>query len=235
MSKYTTQLRWIVEQEQGQVPFSEETRYTDATFKKLGLSEYPIFDEDYRPLLNAKIIDHFYFREIGFETAAQFAWYMRRTLNEIMPYYNEMYVTQAMIDDPLSDYDMGYSESWDAHVEDDGTIQDNGSDSNSGETHSRDVYQDTPMSLLSNVGSPSVVDLDYATNVTYDDAASSSSGTHYKTKTLDTDRNDHGWRVHDEKGRRKSQSKLMQEYRDVFKNIDLEVIEELETLFMGLW
>lgn len=235
MSKYTTQLRWIVEQEQGQVPFSEETRYTEATFAKLGLSEYPIFDEDYRPFLNGKIIDHFYFREIGFETAAQFAWYMRRTLNEIMPYYNEMYVTQAMIDDPLSDYDMSYKESWDTHGEDDGTVKNDNANTRDGENHSRDVYQDTPMSLLSNVGSPSVEGLDYATNVTYDDASSHNFEENHHVRTLDTDRHDHGWRVHDEKGRRKSQSKLMQEYRDVFKNIDLEVIEELETLFMGLW
>lgn len=215
MSKYTTQLRWIVEQTQKQVPFSDAVRYTQNTYVKLGLNEYPIFDEAYRKQLNDKIIDHFFFREIGFETAAQFQWYVRRTMNEIMPYYNEMYITQAMIDDPLTDYDGGYKERW---TEDSETA-------NEAEAHSRDVYQDTPMSLLSNVGSPSVEGLDYATNVTYDDSNNESSGT----------RNDKGDKVHEELGRRHSQSYLMKEYREVYKNIDMEVIEELETLFMGLW
>lgn len=223
MSKYTTQLRWVVEQEQGKVPYDEETRYRESTFRKLGLMEYPIFDEDYRTLLNSKIVDHFYFREIGFETFGQFAWYMRRTMNEIMPYYNEMYVTQGLLIDPLTDRDMGYRESWDINVNDSGTT------SSDNESHNRNVYQDTPMSLLSNVGAPSVENMDYATNVTYDDSTSESSGEHER------DKHDVGWKVHDEKGRMHSQSYLLKEYRDVFKNIDMEVIEELETLFMGLW
>lgn len=75
------------------------------------------------------------------------------------------------------------------------------------------------MSLLSNTGSPSIEDLDYATNVTYDDASGESN-----------------WdKSHKELGRRHSQSYLMKEYREVYKNIDMEVIEELETFFMGLW
>ena len=223
MSKYTTQLRWIVEQEQGDVPYSHDERYIEKTYKKLGLDEYPIFDETYRQYLNDKIIDHFYFREIGFETVALFSWYMRRTLNEIMPYYNEMYVTQGLLVDPLTDRDASYRESWNID------IADRGKSSNANDNHARNVYQDTPMSLLNNVGAPQVENLDYATNVTYDDANGKSSG------TRENDRNDAGWKVHDEKGRYHSQSYLLKEYRDVFKNIDMEVIDELETLFMGLW
>ena len=227
MSKYTTMLRWIVEQEQGKVPSSSSTRYTKATYKKLGLNEYPIFDESYRSHLNDKIIDHFYFREIGFETAAQFAWYMRRTMNEIMPYYNEMYIAQAKIDDPLSNIGRNWRESWNQDVADTGNVKNKVSTTD----NNRNVYQDTPMSLLSNSGSPSVEDMDYATNVTYnDDRASSDS-----TRTLNTNRNDEGWRVHEESGRTKSQQELMKEYIDFFMNIDMKIINDLETLFMGLW
>jgi hypothetical protein len=41
----------------------------------LGLKDYPIFDESYRDALNKKILDHFRFREIGFETPARFKFY----------------------------------------------------------------------------------------------------------------------------------------------------------------
>ena len=227
MSKYTTMLRWIVEQEQGNVPASSSIRYTNATYKKIGLDKYPIFDETYRKTLNDKIIDHFYFREIGFETAEQFAWYLRRTMNEIMPYYNELYLAQMKMDDPLTDIARNWKESWNQDIADTGNVNNkvNSTDNN------RNVYQDTPMSLLNNTGHPSIEGLDYATNATYnDDVASSDS-----TRTMDTNRNDSGWRVHDESGRNRSQAALMKEYMEVFVNIDMKIIKDLENLFMGLW
>lgn len=215
MSKYTTQLRWIVEQEQGDVPYSADERYLQRVYKKLGLTEYPIFDEAYRKPLNDKIIDHFFFREIGFETAAQFAWYMRRTMNEIMPYYNELYIALTKIDDPLTNRALKYHETWDR----------NNVGNTESDNHGRSVFQDTPMSLLDNKSAPTVQGLDYATNVTYDD------------NSAESDRKDHdyGWRNHDETGRTKSPAELMKEYIEMFVNIDMKVIGDLEKLFMGLW
>lgn len=227
MSKYTTMLRWIVEQEQGKVPASTSTRYTNATYKKIGLDKYPIFDESYRKTLNDKIIDHFYFREIGFETCAQFAWYLRRTMNEIMPYYNELYLAQMKMDDPLTDIARNWKESWNQDIADTGDVKNkvNTTDNN------RNVYQDTPMSLLKNTGHPSIEGLDYATNATYNDDKATSDA----TRTLNTNKNDKGWRVHDESGRNHSQAALMKEYMEVFVNIDMKIIKDLENLFMGLW
>lgn len=235
MSKFTTQLRWIVEQEQGQVPYSDSIRYTDATYKKIGLAEYPIFSEQHRKVLNDKIIDHFYFREIGFETCAQFAWYMRRTMQEIMPFYNEMYEAIELIDDPMTNIAHNWKETWDVDIADTGTVRNNGTTDTDSEMHDRNVFQDTPMSLLSNTGSPSIEDLDYATNVTYDDVNSTSGTRNDSTRTNDLKRDDSGWRKHDETGRTKSQAELMKEYMDWFVNVDVKIIDELETLFMGLW
>ena len=79
MSVYTTQLRWIV-----------ENGYD------LGMKDYPIFDETHREELNKKIIDHYYLREIGFETVGLFKRHLNVRLNEIMPYYNELYKTIAV-------------------------------------------------------------------------------------------------------------------------------------------
>ena len=74
MSKYTTELRYLV-----------EAGYD------LGLNDYPIYSEDYRPKLNDKIIKHYYFREIGCETFGQWRMRLDTKLNEIMPYYNTLY------------------------------------------------------------------------------------------------------------------------------------------------
>ena len=247
MSKYTTQLRWIVDTLGEGLPVPEGQLYADNVYKGLGLDKYPIFDEVYRSTLNDKIINHYYFREIGLETAAQFAWYMRQTMWEIMPYYNELYKTQNMIDDPLSDYARKMRESWDADIKDTGSVENartGGTTTTTtadGTSHNRNVYQDTPMSILSNIGAPSVEGLDYATTVTYDDGSTSDKGTsetdrhEQDTRTMNTDRNDSGWRARDESGRNKSQAALLKEYRDLYVNIDVEIIKDLEDLFMKLW
>lgn len=57
----------------------------------LGLTGYPIFEEDYRDVLNQKIVDHFYTREIGAETAGEFVVTINRRLNEGMAPINAVY------------------------------------------------------------------------------------------------------------------------------------------------
>ena len=251
MSKYTTQLRWIVEQISQGLPKPRNHEYNDAVYKYIGLNQYPIFDEEYRATLNDKIIDHFYFREIGFETAAQFAWEMRRTMNEIMPYYNQLYQKQALIDDPLNDFSRIYNEEWGADRHDSNTVvntntrktEEDETTQNTSTDHNRNVFQDTPMSLLSNNGSPSVEGLDYATTVTYDDGSGTVNGSKSNDRDEsenlkredDLNRNEEGTKIHDEVGRNRSQSQLYEEFKKAYVNIDLEIINDLETLFMGLW
>ena len=109
MSKYTTQLRWIVKQLSSGIDVPEGQEYPDAVYQYIGLNRYPIFNESYRKPLNDKIIDHFYFQEIGFETPAQFARMMRRTMNEVMPRYNRLYEMDALtieeeVGIPISDF-----------------------------------------------------------------------------------------------------------------------------------
>ena len=88
MSKYTTELRYIIE----------------SGYKLNALSSYPIFDENYRSVLNQYILNHFWMREIGFETVGEFDLYLGNTLNEIMPYYNGMFKMAMSEIDPLTNY-----------------------------------------------------------------------------------------------------------------------------------
>lgn len=55
------------------------------------LNEYPIFDEEYRTILNEKIINHYRFREIGFYSPDKFNYKLYVKLNEILPFYNVIY------------------------------------------------------------------------------------------------------------------------------------------------
>ena len=66
----------------------------------LPLNSYPIFEEEYRQRLNTKIIDHYYFNEIN-GTPDRFSFYLRRKLNEVMPYFNQLYQSECIKFNPL--------------------------------------------------------------------------------------------------------------------------------------
>lgn len=85
MGEYTVSIRYLVERGY-----------------PLALDQYPIFSEEYRPYLNQKIIDHFFFREIGQETPDRFNFFLRRKMNEIMPYYNKLYESTLIEFNPLA-------------------------------------------------------------------------------------------------------------------------------------
>ena len=74
----------------------------------IGLDDYPIFDEEYRRGLNTKIVEHFYYREIGQETPELFKRFLNRRMNEVMPYYNLLYESnlRALQHDPFINSDM---------------------------------------------------------------------------------------------------------------------------------
>lgn len=109
MSKYTTEVRFICEQYAG---LSESEGYSSvasiiekARAKVFNFS-YPIYDEAYRSVLETKILKHFYTREIGFETAALWQLWLDKRMNEIMPYYNQLYKSETLEFNPFYDVDL---------------------------------------------------------------------------------------------------------------------------------
>lgn len=231
MSKYTTELRWIV-----------ENGYD------LQLNEYPIFDENYRQKLNQKIINHYYFREIGFETVGLFRFYLKQTMNEIMPYYNQLYQSALLEIDPLNT--INFTETLTRtkigndtkNFNEDTTVNSNG-DSNSNSTKStnfKDVESDTPQGMLSIGSIEGELYASYARISKNEDTTSSTA--HQETTDTQKRKNDEKINREDnenytrtEKGNRESQSELLMKYRQTFLNIDMQVINELNDLFMGLY
>lgn len=227
MSKYTTQLRFPVEQFLSEAGLDNSEENWESIYQRLGLHDYPIYDESHRKILNDKIIRHFYFREIGQETFGQFKFMLRRTMHEIMPYYNLLYPVLDQIR-PL----VGYSRDWDENWNVDNTDEwSNQNESNSsGNSSNENIFQDTPMNLLE---SDSVKNLEYATNVTYNNSEDSSQAG--GNAHGDDAKNELGEKHHRQLGTNTSESELFLKYQEAVKNIDLQVIKELETLFMGLW
>ena len=104
MSMYTTELRYICETmtEEPLENFDnlKGVRRIDAIIDSSKGNifdfDYPIFDEAYRGILEKKIIRHYYTREIGAETFGLFQLYLSDKMNEIMPYYNQLYASELL-------------------------------------------------------------------------------------------------------------------------------------------
>lgn len=109
MSKYTTEVRFICETESGlkdSVGYNDIDSVIQKALPKIFDFDFPIFDEDYRNILETKIIKHYYTREIGAETYGLWKFWLNTRLNEIMPLYNKMYLANNLDYDILGDTDL---------------------------------------------------------------------------------------------------------------------------------
>lgn len=242
MSKYTTEVRFICETLAGLTEsegFDSIDDIIEKSYAKFFDFDFPIFDEEYRPILEKKIIRHFYTREIGDETVGLFMLHLSAKLNDIMPYYNQLYKSELIELNPITDvsYSKSGSESISASESTLSSLSTSENNSTS-EYHSNsmwNMYQDTPQNQLAGVES-----LEYLTNATLDkdhgQSASNNRTDVTSTGKGSLDRTDFKRYFEKFEGyRNNNPSKLLSDYRDTFLNIDLMIIGELEKLFFQLW
>nr|DAU03927.1 MAG TPA: Lower collar protein [Caudoviricetes sp.] len=109
MSKYTTEVRFICETAAGlreSEGLSSVKQILTAAVPKVFDFDFPIFDESYRNVLETKILRHYYTREIGLETVGLWKLKLETKLNEIMPYYNQLYKSELLEFNPFYDVDL---------------------------------------------------------------------------------------------------------------------------------
>ena len=212
MSKYTTELRFICETSAGLTDsegYTSTKEIIEKSRKKIFDFDYPIFDENYRSVLETKIIKHYYTREIGAETVGLWKFWLDERMNRIMPYYNQLYKSELLDFNPLYDTDIttdsNRKEKHEENTTDSNVRTDNLASSNtrtddlktsnehedhdtdSGTNDSLQAYSDTPQNGLTGV-----TNLNYLTNATKN--TGSDSNTHnndgsYETKNTGTQTN----------------------------------------------
>lgn len=109
MSKYTTEVRFICEEAAGltsSVGYLGVNDVINTALPKVFNFDFPIFDEAYRPILEKKILKHYYTREIGLETVGLWKLFLDTKLNEIMPFYNQLYKSELIEFNPMYDVDL---------------------------------------------------------------------------------------------------------------------------------
>lgn len=307
MSKYTTEVRFICETAAGLETSQGYTSVNKIIEKALPTVfdfSFPIFDENYRSVLETKILKHYYTREIGLESVGLWKLKLETKLNEIMPFYNQLYKSELLDFNPFYDVDLtrdhklnktentkqtGVEEvdsTKNGSVTDETNTEENGNQNSTSDTNINnttgstseetagntkthyDKYSDTPQGSLQNVQNDTYLtnarminDTDNQTGkttVTGNDESKGSTTSNTDTNnTVDTTRNidtsdrenrnttqsasrdltsldDYLEHVKGKNGGA-SYSALLNEYRQTFLNIDIQIINELDELFMLLW
>lgn len=107
MSKYTTEVRYICENYAGETEsqgYDSVQTILDNSWDKVFDFDFPIFDEEYREPLCKKILKHYYTREICEETVGLWKLRLDARMNEIMPYFNQLYNSELVSIAPLVNY-----------------------------------------------------------------------------------------------------------------------------------
>lgn len=186
----------------------------------IGLVEYPIFEESHREVLNKKILARYWMQEIGQESIELFVFFLNRRMNEVMPYFNQLYESEKLTFNPLTTTKMESTST--STGENESTAK--AESTNAVENKSRSVNSETPQTVLMDNG-------DYATAIADLIGTSDNTGDS-STESLDKSTGEQHNVIEGYQG---TPSQLLNEYRATFLNIDLMVLESLTDLFMLIW
>lgn len=202
----------------------------------IGLDSYPVLGEPYRTRLNDKIVDQYLNREIGQETVSLWRHAMRRKMAQIMPYYNKLYATETLIVDPLRTVDLHTLTVDDRSGEstsDTGAVSEGESNSTTDtESSGSNLSSEMPQTFIAEDGN-------YATSGGKTRADAKAESNSKETSKADT-KTEAATTAHDVMdsrvtGFQGSQAQLIEDFRATILNIDMQIVNELEPLFMGIW
>lgn len=253
MSKYTTEVRFICENSAG-LSESESADNVDSIldkcWNKVFNFDFPIFDENYRQVLCRKILKHYYTREIAHETIGRWKLALNAKLNEIMPYYNQLYKSELLEFNPFYDVDLtrsregsGTSNKTSNNTEtNSGTSKNVSSGSGRSNTDTLNRFSDTPQNSMDTQGIADSVPLTTVTKVNEDNTTTNESTdtlTRNDSKTGNGTENINSTDKYIEtvKGKQGTEnySSLLKKFRETFLNIDMMIIEDCSDCFFTLW
>lgn len=205
MSKYTVELRELLK---------------DGFFKDKideALSKYPLYTAvvnsrlseviPTREELNEKLLNHYKYREIGFETPGRFLDELEKVMIEIMPFYNQRFRTVEImvnIEDPFGNVDVTetFVEERTNKASSKGsstnktTTTDKNNSSSSSESNSKTIFAEAPQNELTNIPAEKIDEVNNANNVQWgkdkNTATGNSSGESQQDTTATGDSSSEG-------------------------------------------
>lgn len=209
---------------------------------KLWDFEYPSYYKgEAKTEFEKKVVDHFYFRQIGQETIGRFLHQFRAKIREIMPYYIQMYKSVEVmegIEDPFGNVDITESftqtKTGTSCGSSESSSSSEGNATKTGSENGSQKFSDTPQGSISNLDN-------YLTNATVNQSSvsdsenqsSSASGTSQSSGETSEELT----HTFTKKGNQgvNTYAHDMIEFRQSFINVDMMIINELNPLFLGVY
>ena len=228
MASYTVELRKLIDL------YGRDT--VEGWFKNYNLAYYltPVqieqiekFNVWSKDRLATKIVDHYYMREIGFETPTLFEHYAKVTMQEIVERYLPKIYSNFLEYDPLSNVD--FTETYTREIA--GTSEGKSNSNSQNNASGLSIINDTPQTRINKqdldtgVYASNVSQSDTESNVSDETNANSSSNT--LEKFTRHEEGDNGVII--------TNQRLVKEFREIIVAIDEEIINELGKLFMAIY
>ena len=249
MAKYTLELRELFTPIKFN-PTLYNREDVEQWFKNYELSDY-LTQEQIQTINNAgvwnknklakKLVDHYYMREIGFETPMLFQHYVKVTMQEIMEYYLPLIYSASVKYDMLVNVD--YTETFQRTAEKetniDNTGETTGNTSSSSSSSGLGVNSDTPQGQISK---QTILQGKYASSTNaneneINDSTETSTNTSSNSQGTDNTNEEYTKRIKGNSGVSATAQKMVEQYRQNIIAIDNEIIhnKEIQNLFMGLY
>ena len=184
-----------------------------------------------RDELNNKILNHYRFCEIGQETIGRWLFELNTALNEIMPYYNQLFYSADQDFNPI--YNVDYKKSVIGSQNANSNTTSTGTDSSSNEEFTKGVNSRTPQDQLS-ISNTGIDNVSYADNADWGKSSGYTSGTN--TTTGNSSSNGSTSSIETTKGNFgvTSSQELIIKYRETIINIEQKIINDprIKELFM---
>ena len=231
MAKYTLELRELFEPIKFNPPLYTRSE-VESWFKDYELTDYltgeqiNVIEENNlwtKDKLAKKIVDHYYMRELGFETPALFIHYAKVTMNEIMEKYLPLIYSANINYDPLVNVD--YTETFERNADSTNT----GTSTSNSNSSGLSINSDTPQKQINK---NEILSGKYASSTgANENEISDTTNTNSSGETNE----EYTKRVKGNSGVSATAQKMVEQFRQNIIPIDAEIIKELNILFMGLY
>ena len=226
MANYTIELRFL-----DNPPFNEVFNFNYSYYMK-GLVPDDVYEQKKKEF-ERKFIETYYFDEIGYTTPDRFKQRLKNYLDKGFKIWNERYKTELEVERQninfLLNKDLIEERITEGNATGNSTVNSTNTSNNSNTSDNKNVVNDTPDTRFATTEN-------FATSITTDQSTSQSTNTDTGETTSTSNQNNNVTDKFTSKGNIgiTSSAELLEKWRDVIIDIDNEIIEEADKLFMQI-
>ena len=226
MSNYTIELRFL-----NNPPMSKLFDFQYEYYMK-GLVSDEVYEQKKKEFEN-KFLEFYYFDEIGYKTPDRFKQRLKNYLDMGFKVWNERYKTELQVEKQkinfLLNKDLTEERITEGNASGSSTVNSSNTSNNNNTSDNKNIVNDTPDTRFASTEN-------FATSITTDQSTSQSTNTDTGKTTSTSNQNNNVTDKFTSKGNIgiTSSAELLQKWREVIIDIDNEIIEEADRLFMQI-